>query len=62
MKLILQSVINNSMQFEPCVLSIPLYNKQIAWSGTNLPCMYFYYVFCLFLDLQEVILQISLNN
>jgi len=30
MMLILQFVGNNSMQFEPCVLSILVYNKQIA--------------------------------
>ena len=50
------------MQFEPCVLRILVYNKQIACSGTKLPCMYFYYVFWIFIDLQEMILQISLDD
>ena len=61
------------MQFEPCVLSILVYNKQIAWSRTKLPCMYLYYVFWLFIDhprgdftnflkLLDLILQKLYNN
>ena len=37
MMLILQTVGHDGMQFEPCVLSIVVYKKQIAWGLIKLP-------------------------